>query len=118
MINGSAVLLGELLVGVLIGTLIGAVILKVFCALYNVLASTSAKSSSPPTLRAAGSEPETKNKSEAVCVLPPTNDRVVSDLPPTSDWSDHESIEKPSGVPKPSFEWSMCIVFATALVES
>lgn len=94
MVNGSAVFLCELLVGVFIGTLIGAVILKASCALYNMLVGASG---TPAGGMAA--EPD-------------------SALAANDDWANYQRITSSAGVPKPRIEWAMGIVFFAALVNA
>ena len=107
MVHGSAVFLFELLVVVLIGTMIGAFILKTSCALYNLLAGTFAKSPSLSRPRASDSVPETRITSQ------PGTAPTLAD-----DWAYRQKVETPLSVPKPSFEWAMCIVFVVALVNA
>jgi hypothetical protein len=105
MVYGSAIFLCEWLVIVLVATMIGAFILKVSCALCNLLVGAGANSYSPPTPSVSPSIPQTGITTEPRALL------VLEDAETPCP-----RIEIPSWVPKPSFEWAMCIVFAAALV--
>ncbi|MGH7223388.1 MAG: hypothetical protein ACRELF_09180, partial [Gemmataceae bacterium] len=94
MVNDLAVLMGELLVGIFIVTPLGTFILYGSCALLNLLTGVS-------------------RKPEADLIRPPN-----PELGPDDKWEDYERSVTSPGVPKPSFEQAMLIIFFATLVNT
>lgn len=125
MVHGAAVDFFEMLGIFLVGTLIGAISLQISCALYNMLIGSSGE---PAKSGAAvgESEPEptgeqvpaqtlgghrAENESTAIATAP----LKKSALAAGDDWPAPESVTTLPGVPKPSFERAMGILFVAGL---
>lgn len=110
MIKGAAVDFFVFVGCILLGTFIGAIFLKAACALLNRLAGVSLE---PParTVRRAVVSPS----STEITTAPVQKQlSVVEEELPNS-----ESITTSlPGVPRPSFEWAMAIVFVAALANA
>ena len=106
MFKGSALDFFVLVGYIVIGAVVGAVFLKAACALFNMLAGASGEMSDRSARRATAGESSTD------ITTAPSQKRLPA---AGEDWPDYVNLATLPGVPRPSFERAMAIVFVVAL---
>lgn len=103
MVNDLAVQFCEVLVGFFLATLLGSFILKFSCAIYNLIAGVSGAPSSPMATR-----------TPVIATLDQSNAELEGD----GEEVGNEMVGILPGVPIPTFEWAMRILFFATLVNT
>lgn len=106
MFKGSALEFCVLVGYIVIGAVVGAIFLKAACALFNMLAGASSETPDRSARRAIEGESSTEI----------TSAPSQKQLPAAGeDWPEYVNLATLPGVPRPSFERAMAIVFIVAL---
>ncbi|MHB1426427.1 MAG: hypothetical protein ACYC3I_24970 [Gemmataceae bacterium] len=119
MLHGSAVEFCLLMVEVIFLTLIGGGLLRASCALFNLLAGSTGHPDSHPRVGESATDAALVPKSEGTKF----ENSAFTTVPlgkharrAGKHRVDEESSAALLGVPKPSYEWAMCIFFVVILV--